>query len=73
MTMKFTMPEHVQAVIDAAKEIGIELTLVGGALRDAVLGGEVSDYDLVFFSDHDSMYTHIMELDRDLGFTLQHH
>lgn len=67
------MPEHVQAVIDAAKEIGIELTLVGGALRDAVLGGEVSDYDLVFFSDHDSMYTHIMELDRDLGFTLQHH
>lgn len=71
--MKFTMPEHVQAVIDAAKEIGIELTLVGGALRDAVLGGDVSDYDLVFFSDHDSMYTHIMELDRDLGFTLQHH
>lgn len=71
--MKFTMPEHVQAVIDAAKEIGIELTLVGGALRDAVLGGEVSDYDLVFFSNHDSMYTHILELDKDLGFTLQHH
>ncbi|QHJ82581.1 MAG: hypothetical protein [Bacteriophage sp.] len=71
--MNYTIPKHVQDVIDAAMKRGIELTLVGGALRDAVLGGEVSDYDLVYFGCRDDMYIDIVDLDINLGFKLQHH
>ena len=70
--MKFNTPEHVQHVIDQLAAVGIEATLVGGALRDAALGGGSDDYDLAIFGDRENFYSIDMEVGR-LGFKNFHH
>lgn len=70
--MKYNIPEAVQHVIDQLKLVGIEATLVGGALRAAALGGTTNDYDLVIFGERDEFFSMDTEIDR-LGFRNQHY
>lgn len=71
--MNYTMPSNVALHIDAIqRHINLDVELVGGALRDAVLGGEVSDYDLVFVGDREQMYNYMYTL-TTLGFEPCHH
>jgi tRNA nucleotidyltransferase/poly(A) polymerase len=43
---KIPIPEDIQAIKDAFKKNGFKLYVVGGAVRDAVLGKIPKDYDL---------------------------
>jgi tRNA nucleotidyltransferase/poly(A) polymerase len=43
---KIQIPEDIQAIKDAFKKNGFKLYVVGGAVRDAVLGKTPKDYDL---------------------------
>lgn len=70
--MKYNIPEAVQHVIDQLKAVGIEATLVGGALRAAALGGTTNDYDLVIFGEREDFFSIDTEIER-LGFRNQHH
>lgn len=40
------LPNHVQIVLDKLAENGYEAYVVGGAVRDALLGRKVNDYDV---------------------------
>ena len=44
--MKMNVPADVQFVIDRLKEFGYEAYLVGGCVRDTLLGKEPKDYDI---------------------------
>lgn len=44
--MKITIPEFLRDVLDRINKEGYEAYLVGGAVRDAILGKENKDYDL---------------------------
>ena len=46
MKIQFVMPEYVQRVGKALIDAGFECYLVGGAVRDIVVGKEPNDYDL---------------------------
>ena len=46
MKIRFTMPSHVQKVARILVKEGYEVYLVGGALRDIVMGVTPHDYDL---------------------------
>ena len=71
--MNYTIPTNVHLEMQrAAFVLGVDMELVGGALRDAVLGGEVKDYDLVFVGDREQMYQYMYKLG-ELGFEPCHH
>lgn len=44
--MKIEIPEYVQYALSALENNGFEAFIVGGAVRDAVIGNEVHDYDI---------------------------
>lgn len=61
--MNYTIPVEIEATITSVQSaLGLDVELVGGALRDAVLGGGVSDYDLVFVGDREQMYNYMCTL-----------
>ncbi|MDD3396504.1 MAG: CCA tRNA nucleotidyltransferase [Acidaminococcaceae bacterium] len=45
--MRITIPTYVQEVLDALITAGFEAYVVGGAVRDALLGRKPDDYDVV--------------------------
>ncbi|NLX62718.1 MAG: CCA tRNA nucleotidyltransferase [Tissierellia bacterium] len=44
--MKLTIPSYVQTMIDRLEEKGYEAYIVGGSVRDMLLGKEPKDYDI---------------------------
>jgi poly(A) polymerase/tRNA nucleotidyltransferase (CCA-adding enzyme) len=54
-TVKFVIPEYVQAVARILIKEGYKCYLVGGALRDIVLDIQPDDYDLATDADPDEM------------------
>lgn len=44
--MRIEIPGYVRAIIDRLRAAGKEAYIVGGSLRDSLLGGTPSDYDL---------------------------
>lgn len=44
--MKLNIPEYVKAVIEDLEKRGFEAYVVGGCVRDAILGDTPSDYDI---------------------------
>ncbi|MFH1546909.1 MAG: HD domain-containing protein [bacterium] len=54
-TVEFVIPEYVQAVARILIKEGFKCYLVGGALRDIVMGIQPDDYDLATDADPDEM------------------
>ena len=44
--MKIIMPRSVEFIIDKIYEYGFEAFIVGGCVRDKILGNEPNDYDI---------------------------
>lgn len=44
--MKFFIPDYVKLVIDSLEDSGFEAYIVGGSVRDLILGKEPNDYDI---------------------------
>lgn len=44
--MKLTIPSYVQTMIDKLEDNGYEAYIVGGSVRDMLLGKEPKDYDI---------------------------
>lgn len=44
--LKFNLPKSVDFIIDTLNNVGYEAYLVGGAVRDLILGKEPKDYDI---------------------------
>lgn len=45
MILKLTLPSQVQKIIDVFEKAGYEIYIVGGVVRDALLGTPLSDWD----------------------------
>ena len=46
METKLTVPKEVRAVSDALQAAGFEAYLVGGCVRDLIIGREPKDWDI---------------------------
>ena len=46
MTMKMIYPQYVKMILDRMESAGYEAFVVGGAVRDTILGRTVNDYDI---------------------------
>ena len=44
--MRIIMPANVEFIIDKIYEHGFEAFIVGGCVRDKILGNEPNDYDI---------------------------
>ena len=47
--MKFEFPEGVTKILKKLNEHGFEAYVIGGAVRDAILGMKPNDYDIASF------------------------
>lgn len=67
MDLKLEIPDSVMRHLDALRDCGAQALLVGGAVRDALLGGVTTDFDVATDLRPEQLASLFENVDMDMG------